>query len=115
MKHRIRRVEQITITEYFLIVTLLSLAVVLSGCEKKKQDDEKFDVELNFNKYNAAVFERNNNIYFYEKSDQYFTPIGDLTRLKAVSYTHLFSGLFSQAILSKRILILVMWGTAERG
>lgn len=85
MKHRIRRVEQITITEYFLIVTLLSLAVVLSGCEKKKQDDEKFDVELNFNKYNAAVFERNNNIYFYEKSDQYFTPIGDLTRLKELT------------------------------
>lgn len=67
------------ITKKYCVITIVILSLfTLSACDSK---EEKDDIKV-FTNFNAAVFEKNNNIYIFNEDDKYLTSVGDLKRLK---------------------------------
>lgn len=64
-----------------VIILILLLSLVFTGCDNKKKT-YKFIEDIN---YTSAVFEKNNNIYLYDKDYNYLEPIGELSRFKEFS------------------------------
>lgn len=64
--------------KYCVIVIVILSLFTLVACDTK---EEKEDIKA-FENFNAAVFEKNNNIYIYNEDDKYLTSVGDLRRLK---------------------------------
>lgn len=64
--------------KYCVIVIVILSLFTLSACDSKEKEK---DIKA-FTNLNAAVFEKNNNIYIFNENDKYLTSVGDLRRLK---------------------------------
>lgn len=73
------------IFKYFISITMTFILFFAFGCSKNEKVEIEESVEKQYTKYNAAVFQKNKNIYLYDKAEEYLLGIGDLSRFKELA------------------------------
>ena len=74
-----------TYFKYFMSITMTFMLFFAFGCNKSENIKIEEPIKNEYIKYNAAVFEKNKNIYLYDKNEEYLLGIGDLSRFKELS------------------------------
>jgi hypothetical protein len=68
-----------------VVIICMAMVFLITACNNKKDDvidNPKDDPKIVEQDYGKAVFERNNNIYFYDEKLGNLYPIGDTTKFK---------------------------------